>query len=116
MYLAFTGREQQALAKAQKAYELDPLSPAVGANLAKILQESGQYDKAIEQTQRTLELEPNSGVPPAVLGVVYEDKGMYSDAITEYQTALQLGGTSGECAGFSAIFTQLQEIEAMRTR
>src|SRR5258708_1566684 len=30
MYLAFLGRRQQALAEAQKAYELDPLSPVVG--------------------------------------------------------------------------------------
>jgi len=99
MYLAFVGRTQQALAEAQKAYELDPLSPVVGANLAKILQENGQYDKAIDYGKRTLELEPNSAVTHAVLGIVYEDKKMYADAITEYKTALQLGGPPGEMRG-----------------
>jgi tetratricopeptide (TPR) repeat protein len=99
MYLAFVGRGQQALAEAQKAYELDPLSPVVGANLAKILQENGQYDKAIDQAKRTLELEPNSAVTHAVLGVAYEDKKMYAEAITEYKAALQLGGAPGEMRG-----------------
>jgi TolB-like protein/DNA-binding winged helix-turn-helix (wHTH) protein len=99
MYLAVVGRRQQALAEAQKAYELDPLSPVVGANLAKKMQENGQYDKAIDQAKRTLDLEPNSAVTHAVLGMVYEDKKMYADAITEYKTALQLGGSPGEMRG-----------------
>jgi TolB-like protein/DNA-binding winged helix-turn-helix (wHTH) protein/Flp pilus assembly protein TadD len=99
MYLAVVGRRQQALAEAQKAYALDPLSPVVGANLAKKLQENGQYDKAIDQAKRTLELEPNSAVTHSVLGIVYEDKKMYADAITEYKTSLQLGGSPGEMRG-----------------
>lgn len=99
MYLAFVGRKQQALVEAQQAYELDPLSPVVGANLAKILQENGQYDKAIDRAKRTLEVEPNSAVTHAVLGMVYEGKKMYPDAIAEYKTALQLGGSSGEMRG-----------------
>jgi TolB-like protein/DNA-binding winged helix-turn-helix (wHTH) protein/Tfp pilus assembly protein PilF len=99
MYLAFMGHRQQALAEAQKAYELDPLSPVVGANLAKILQENGQYDKAIAYAKRTLELEPNSAVTHAVLGTVYEDKKLYPEAISEYKTALQLGGAPGEMRG-----------------
>src|SRR3989454_5213563 len=52
MYLAVEGRKEQALAEAQKASELDPLSPVVGANLAKIIQEAGQNDKAIEPNQK----------------------------------------------------------------
>ncbi len=99
MYLAFVGRRQQALAEAQKAHELDPLSPVVGANLAKILQENGQYDKAIDQAKKTLELEPNSAVTHVVLGIVYEDKKMFADAIREYKTGLQLGGAPGEIRG-----------------
>jgi TolB-like protein/DNA-binding winged helix-turn-helix (wHTH) protein/Flp pilus assembly protein TadD len=99
IYLSFMGREPEALAEAQKAYELDPLSPVVGANLAKILQENGEHDKAIDRAKKTLELDPNSAVTHAVLGVVYEDKKMYADAITEYKTALQLGGPPGEMRG-----------------
>lgn len=101
MYLAVVGRREQALAEAQKAYELDPLSPVVGANLAKKLEENGQYDKAIDQARRTLEVEPNSAVTHAVLGMVYEDKKMYPDAIAEYKTALQLGGSPGEMRGLA---------------
>ena len=99
MYLAVMGRRQQALAEAQKAFELDPLSPVIGANLAKKLEENGQYDKAIDQAKRTLELEPNSAVTHTVLGMVYEDKKMYADAITEYKTSLQLGSSPAEIRG-----------------
>lgn len=99
MYLALEGRKEQALAEAEKAYELDPLSPVVGANLAKILQEAGQHDKAIEQAKKTLDLEPDSAVTHAVLGVVYQDKRMYAEAIAEYKKALQLGGPPGEMRG-----------------
>ncbi len=99
MYLALEGRKEQALAEAEKAYELDPLSAVVGAYLAKILQEAGQYDKAIEQAKKTLDLEPDSAVTHAVLGIVYEDKRMYAEAITEYKSALQLGGPPGEMRG-----------------
>ena len=99
MYLALGGRKQQALAEAGEAHELDPLSPVVGANLAKILQEAGQTDKAIEQAKKTLDLEPDSAVTHAVLGIAYQDKRMFAEAITEYKKALQLGGAPGEMRG-----------------
>jgi TolB-like protein/DNA-binding winged helix-turn-helix (wHTH) protein/Flp pilus assembly protein TadD len=99
MYLAVEGRKEQALAEAEKAYELDPLSAVVGANLAKILQEAGQNDKAIDQAKKTLDLEPDSAVTHAVLGIAYENKRMYTEAITEYKRALQLGGSPGEMRG-----------------
>jgi len=99
MYLALLGRKNQALDEARKASQLDPLSPVVGANLAKILQENGQYEEAIEQAKRTLELDPNSAVTHAVLGIVHEDQKMYAEAIAEYKTALQLGGAPGEMRG-----------------
>jgi TolB-like protein/DNA-binding winged helix-turn-helix (wHTH) protein/Flp pilus assembly protein TadD len=100
MFLAVEARKQEALAEAEKAYKLDPLSPVVGANLAKILDESGQDDNAIEQSKRTLDLEPNSAVTHAVLGVVYQGKKMYPEAIAEYKRALQLGGSAGEIRGY----------------
>jgi TolB-like protein/DNA-binding winged helix-turn-helix (wHTH) protein/Flp pilus assembly protein TadD len=99
MYLALKGRKQEALVEAEKAYQLDPLSPVVGANLAKILQEAGQNDKAIEQARKTLELEPDFAVAHAVLGIVYQDKRMYPEAIAEYKMALQLGGPAPELRG-----------------
>jgi Flp pilus assembly protein TadD len=99
MYLALEGRKEEALAEAWRAYELDPLSAVVGANLAKILQEAGQDDKAIQQAKKTLDLEPDSAVTHAVLGIAYEDKQMYAEAIAEYKRALQLGGPPSEIRG-----------------
>ena len=97
MYLALRAAKNRHWA--EKAYELDPLSPVVGAYLTKILQEAGQYEKAIDQTKKTLDLEPDSAVTHAVLGIVCEDNRMYAEAITEYKKALLLGGPSGEMRG-----------------
>jgi len=99
MFLALEGHKEQALSEAERAYELDPLSGVVGANLAKILQENGQDDRAIEQAKKTLDLEPDSAVTHAVLGITYEHKGLYPDAIAEYKKALQSGGPAGEIRG-----------------
>ena len=99
MYLAVKGTREEALVEAEKAYELDPLSPVVGANLAKILQEAGQDDRAIEQAKKTLDLEPNSAITHAVLGIAYQDKHMTAEAITEYKRALELGGPPEEIRG-----------------
>jgi TolB-like protein/DNA-binding winged helix-turn-helix (wHTH) protein/Flp pilus assembly protein TadD len=99
MFLVVEGRKTEALAEAEKAYELDPLSPVVGANLAKILEESGQNDKAIDQAKKTLDLEPDSAVTHAVLGLAYENKRMYEQAISEYKTAVQLGDLPSETRG-----------------
>lgn len=99
MYLALKGSKEEALVEAEKAYELDPLSPVVGANLAKKLEESGQDDRAIEQAKKTLDLEPNSGVTHAVLGIAYQDKQMLNEAIGEYRRALEVGGPTGEIRG-----------------
>lgn len=99
MYLALKGRKQEALVEAEKAYEVDPLSPVVGANLAKILHEAGQDDNAIEQAKKTLDLEPGSAVTHAVLAIIYQDQQKYEQAITESKTALQLGGAPGEMRG-----------------
>jgi TolB-like protein/DNA-binding winged helix-turn-helix (wHTH) protein/Tfp pilus assembly protein PilF len=99
MYLAAQGRPEQALAEAEKAYELDPLSPVVGAYLAKVLQEAGQDDKAVAQAKKTLDLAPDSGVTHAVLGIAYQDKRMYAEAIAEYKKALQTGGPPAEVRG-----------------
>jgi Flp pilus assembly protein TadD len=78
---------------------LDPLSPVVGAYLAKVLQEAGQDDKAVAQAKKTLDLAPDSGVTHAVLGIAYQDKRMYAEAIAEYKKALQTGGPPAEVRG-----------------
>jgi len=89
MYLVLEGRKEQALAEAEKAYELDPLSPVVGANLAKILQGAGQYDKAIEQAKKTLDLEPDSAVTHAIPALCTRTNGC---------TWRPLPNTSGHCS------------------
>jgi tetratricopeptide (TPR) repeat protein len=74
----------KSLQKAQRAQELDPLSPDIISELANVHFIAGQYDESIVQFQKTLDLNPNIPVLRAMLGLAYAMKGMYPKALVEY--------------------------------
>jgi len=100
IYLALSSRKPESLTEAQKAYELDPMSPIIRVHLASRLQAVGKYEKAIELLQRTIEITPDFPTLHSVWGGIYEEKGMFPEAIVEYEKALQLGGPGEELRGF----------------
>ena len=53
------GRKKESLKLAQKARELDPLSPLLRANLAESLESQGRLDDALNELKAALELDPN---------------------------------------------------------
>ena len=90
LYLAATGRNEEALVQIKLAQQLDPLSLIINANLAWCLYLGRDYDGAVKQSQVTLELDPNFPVAHEYLGQAYLEKGAYADAISELQKAFQL--------------------------
>ena len=52
------GSPDEAISEARKALELDPLSPAIQQNLARVDLELRRYELAIEQIQKILNIEP----------------------------------------------------------
>jgi tetratricopeptide (TPR) repeat protein len=83
--LKMRGRLDQSMAEAQKAQQLDPLSPEIVQQVANVYFFMRRYDDAIAQYQKALEL--NSGLPGvrAFMAWSYALKHMYVQALAEYE-------------------------------
>jgi len=103
--LSIEGRRREALAEAERAQELDPLSPTVNRDLGAILYRARDYDKAITQLRNTLEIAPSFPLAYITLSNVYAEKGMYPEAIAERKKAVALSSDDPELlAGFGRIY------------
>ena len=81
------GRPDEALAFAERARHLDPVSPNAQMNLGVILYFARRYDEAITEVAETLELAPDFGPAHVMLGRVYVAKGMPDRAVEELERA-----------------------------
>lgn len=88
--LTIMGQFDEALAKMQRAQELDPLSLIINANLGKVYFNARRYDEAIEQLRKTIEIDQSFFVAHHYLGSAYAMKGDYAAALSAYQKAHQL--------------------------
>lgn len=89
------GRFQEAIAEAQQALELDPLSSIVNTNLALHFYYARQYDESVEQFAKALELDPNFHVAH-MIGLPYLQKGEHEAALAEFWKAVKLSGAQPE--------------------
>ncbi len=95
VYLANTGRHDEADQRARRAIELDPLSLLMNMTPALNFYLAREHDKAIDGLQKVIEMEPNFVAARSVMGNVLLQKGLYDEAIGEFQKALALiKGTS----------------------
>ena len=93
-WLIIMGHQDEAIAEAQLAVELDPLSEALIFGLGYKLLLTRNYDRAIEQFQKPLELDPNFVAHMAVARA-YAGKGMYEESLaTCEKVANVLGGSN----------------------
>jgi DNA-binding winged helix-turn-helix (wHTH) protein/TolB-like protein/Flp pilus assembly protein TadD len=90
--LCALGRPDEGVEKARHGLEVNPLSGALGNDLALAYYQARRYDEAIRQYQKLLEIEPARAEALLGLGMVYEQKGMYEQAINEYQKAIKSSG------------------------
>jgi eukaryotic-like serine/threonine-protein kinase len=77
-------RFNESMAEAQRAQELDPLSPEIVAQLGNVYLFTRRYDESIAQYQKALDLNPNLPVVRALLSWAYAMKRMYPQALAEY--------------------------------
>jgi serine/threonine protein kinase/tetratricopeptide (TPR) repeat protein len=77
-------RFTESLSEAQKAQDLDPLSPDIVSQLGAVYFFTRRYDEAIAQYQKALELNPNVAVIRAALATAYAMKHMYGEALAEF--------------------------------
>jgi Flp pilus assembly protein TadD len=102
VHLAVSERFDEAFAQIRLAQELDPLSPIISVNVARIHYWARQYDEALRCCRTILETEPGFGVAHKIMGLVYEQIGMFEEAIAALQRALDLLGDTPEMIGFMA--------------
>jgi serine/threonine protein kinase/tetratricopeptide (TPR) repeat protein len=84
IYLETRGRFNESTAEAQRAQELDPLSPEIVSVLGFIYLDTRRYDESIAQFQKALDLYPNAAVIRASLAWAYAMNRMYPQALAEY--------------------------------
>jgi DNA-binding winged helix-turn-helix (wHTH) protein/Flp pilus assembly protein TadD len=81
IFLRDQGRLEEALTAVKRAQELDPLSPAIGSNLAYILYLRRDYESVVVQCRKVLETEPDYFQTLLVLGMTYERQNKNDEAI-----------------------------------
>ena len=91
-YLAWWGRENEALDFARRARDLDPASPSARQNLGLVHYFARRYDEAITQFREALDLDPNFGQAHVMLGRTYVAKGLPDRAVEELELARGLLG------------------------
>ncbi|MBO0720627.1 MAG: hypothetical protein J2P41_07390, partial [Blastocatellia bacterium] len=97
VYLATVMRRfDEAIAEANRALELDPLSLPINHIVGFLSLFAGEVDRAIEQFQKTLEIDHRYTMAHNNLGYAYECKGMRERAVEEFLLAKQFGGM-GKC-------------------
>jgi DNA-binding winged helix-turn-helix (wHTH) protein/TolB-like protein/Tfp pilus assembly protein PilF len=92
-YLVAMGRNEEAIAEAKRAEELEPLSFISNSHLGWILYLAGRNDEAIAHCQRLLAVDPNFFPAMRYMGLAYEQKGMYREAIDQFQQGVKLSGS-----------------------
>jgi eukaryotic-like serine/threonine-protein kinase len=86
------GREQEAIEEANRARQLDPLSPIIGWELGQVYVSARQFDRALEVGKKVVADNPTFGFAHTGLAWAYWGKHKYPETIQEFRTAAQLGG------------------------
>ena len=88
------GRHDEAVAEAQQAHALDPLSPHVNGDLGWYYYYARRFDEAIRQCRRTLELDPSASSMGVCLQISHQLKQQPENSAAELQKALERSHTS----------------------
>ncbi|MBP6979017.1 MAG: adenylate/guanylate cyclase domain-containing protein [Bacteroidales bacterium] len=100
--LTFTGRHKEAISEAQRAKELDPLSPFINTHAGIAYAYADQPEMAIEEYHATLTINPNYFFAYFHLGKVYSEKSMFIEAIAALEKAVELSNENPFATAFLA--------------
>ena len=92
IYLNRMGRVEQAVAEAELARALDPLSLIINADLGNALIVAGRYEEAIGQLRKVLDMNANFTSAHVYLGWTYVQIGNNDEAIAAFDRAIALEG------------------------
>jgi len=86
------GRDQEALAEANRAHQLDPQSLVISFDLGSIRIAARRYDEAIAVCKRLADANPTFALAHYCLSEAYWAKQMYLQSIEEWKVESQLSG------------------------
>ena len=89
--LALTGHFDEAVREAQRARELDPLSPSINTDLGWVYYLARRYDDAIGAYRSTLARDPGFTLAHFDLALAYSAENRDADAVAEMQKASDRG-------------------------
>ncbi len=95
------GRAQESIDEANRAHQLDPLSPVIAAVQCEAYNYDHQFDQAIAACQKAIAESPTFGASYYRLALSYWGVHKYSEAIQSFQSAAQLMNDKN-LAGFAA--------------
>ena len=95
-YLSYVGRFKQAIAEAQLARRLDPLSVVTNAHVGLVLYRARQYEAALDALQRAVELDPDHPLPYLPRGLALSMLGRHDEAVTALEKGLEASKASSE--------------------
>jgi TolB-like protein len=110
LYYAFDigmigGRDQEALAEANRAHQLDPLSPTISTTVGEVHTMARQYDEAIVACKKAANENPTFALAHFCLARAYLGKRMYPQFIEEWKAYGQLSGDRNE-SDFASVMEQ----------
>ena len=112
--LVMIGQLDRAMAEAKRAYELDPVSPIIHADLGGVSLAARRYDEAIQQLRATLEVDPEFYWAHRWLGMALELKGDTQGAIAEYKRAIELNDDPSTLAFLAHAYASIGRQEEAR--
>jgi tetratricopeptide (TPR) repeat protein len=93
-FLAATGKPDAAIAEAERAQSLDPLSAIVGAGVSWMYHLARRYDDERAQALKALDLNPQLAMAHMRLGWALTGLGRHDEAIQAHQAAVKYSGES----------------------
>jgi serine/threonine protein kinase len=97
------GREQEALAEANRAHQLDPLSATNSTEVGDVNNYARQYDEAIAACEKVVNENPTFAPAHGCLAIAYRGKRMYPQYIEEEKAFAQLSGDRNDSEYASAL-------------
>jgi len=86
------GRAQEAIDEANRAYQLDPLSPIIGFAQGVAYSSDRQFDKAIELYKKVIADNPTFAPAQSGLALAYWGEHKYPQALQEFKTSARFAG------------------------
>ena len=119
-------RSKEAIAHAELARDLDPLSPMVNFGVAAAYFIAGKVEKAVEECTRLLSVEPDFMPIISLLNWMYSAHGMHDEAIQAHTQLISYYGAPKEViddmketykkSGFKAAMRRAREISPFERR